>query len=178
MDDQVRYFVSAAVLLALVIGVAAFQHPFKERLDENTSMGSIDMEEVNDSPVTAIFLEDNKTLAQLQLEKADSTSDRRKGLMNRESLENNSGMLFIWEDSSNRSFWMKDTYIPLDMIFVTAGKTIRTIKQADPQPDIKDRNLKRYSSEGPVRYVIETKQDFTQKKGISEGDSVSFNLSD
>ena len=178
MEDQRRYLLSIAILLSLIIGVTAFQHPLKERFEINKSMSHIDMEEANNSPVSTVFLEGNKTLAELQLEKADTREERRKGLMNRKSLDNNSGMLFIWDDSSNRTFWMKNTYVPLDIVFVTAEKTIRTIKEAEPQPNVTEENLELYSSEGPAKYVIETNRNFTDQEDIEKGDKVSFNLSD
>ncbi|EGQ43066.1 MAG: hypothetical protein J07AB43_10550 [Candidatus Nanosalina sp. J07AB43] len=178
MEDQKRYFLSVVLLLTLIVGVAAFQHPLKERFEVNRSMSHIDMEEANNSPVSTVFLEGNKTLAELQLEKAETREERKNGLMNRRSLDNDSGMLFIWDDSSNRTFWMKNTYIPLDIIFVTAEKTIRAIQEAEPQPNVTEENLELYSSEGPAKYVIETNRNFTDQEGIEKGDKVSFNLSD
>lgn len=177
MEDQKRHFLSAALVLVLLVTVAVAYGPLKEQLNRNQTMGEIDMDEVNDSQVSTVFLDGNRTLAELQLETADTPEERAEGLMGRRSLENGTGMLFIWEDSANRSFWMKNTYIPLDMIFVTAEKTVRTIKEANPEPNVSDEELKIYTSEGPARYVIETRQNFTDEKGIEEGNTVSFNLS-
>ena len=177
MNNQRRNILSATVVLVALIGVVLVQGSLREDFSRESDMPEVDMEEARNSSIRAVFTDRNESLGTLELEKADEPEERRKGLMNRETLENGTGMIFVWEDSENRSFWMKDTYIPLDMIFVTAEKTIRTIKEADPEPNVSDEQLKTYSSEGPVRYVIEARQNFTERKGIEEGHSVSFNIS-
>ena len=94
--------------------------------------------------------------------------------MFRESLPENSGMLFIFPDSSPRSFWMKNTLIPLDMIWIDESKKIVGITEnvqpckADPCPS--------YPSGKPVKYVLEVNAGFAERKGIKENDSVEFDL--
>jgi len=178
MEDQTRKLLAVFSIIGLLVAVALISGELREEQENNESFGQVDYQEVNDSRVTAVFVKENTSLAELKLEKADTPEERRVGLMNRTSIENGTGMMFIWRSSSERNFWMKNTYVPLDMIFVTAEKTIRTIKEANPQPNVSEEDLKTYSSEGPVRYVIEANQNFTDKFGISEGDRVSFNLSD
>ena len=60
----------------------------------------------------------------LFLDIADNFEKRSQGLMNRKKLEPNSGMLFIWEDSKIRNFWMKNTYFNLDLFFINDEGTI------------------------------------------------------
>ena len=60
----------------------------------------------------------------LTLDIADNFEKRSQGLMNRKKLEPNSGMLFIWEDSKIRNFWMKNTYFNLDLFFINDEGTI------------------------------------------------------
>lgn len=177
MEDQTRKLLAVFSILGVLVGLALVSGELREKQENNESFGQFDYEEANNSEVTAVFVEDNTSLADLELEKADTPEERRKGLMNRTSLDNGTGMIFIWDSSDERRFWMKNTYIPLDMIFVTAEKSIRTIKKADPEPNVSEEDLKTYSSEGPVRYVIETNQNFTEKYDISEGDQVLFNTS-
>lgn len=176
MDQQRKNILSAAAVFAVLLGVVVAYGSLEDNNHGNPDMGSLDVKKADNSTVKAVFTDENTSLGALSLEKADTPSERRKGLMGRESLENDTGMIFIWKNSENRSFWMKDTYVPLDMIFITAEKTIRTIKEAEPEPNVSDEELKIYSSEGPARYVIETNQNFTERKGIEEGHSVSFNL--
>lgn len=177
MEKQRRTILSATFVLALLVGVVLVQGSLREDFVQDSRMDKVDLNQARNSSIKAVFTDQNKSLGTLELEKADEPEERRKGLMDRQSLENGTGMIFVWENSENRTFWMKNTYISLDMIFITAEKTIRTIKQADPEPNVSDSELKVYSSEGPARYVIEARQNFTERKGIEEGHEVSFNLS-
>ena len=70
-----------------------------------------------------ITLENDKSKL-LILDIADNFEKRSQGLMNRKKLEPNSGMLFIWEDSKIRNFWMKNTYFNLDLFFINDQGTI------------------------------------------------------
>jgi len=178
MDDQTRKLLTVFSILSVLVALAVLSGELREEQQSNESFGQLDYEEANESRVKAVFVEDNTSLAELELEKADSPEERRVGLMNRTSLENGTGMIFVWNSSDERNFWMKNTYIPLDMIFISAEKTIRTIKRANPEPNVSEEDLKTYSSEGPVRYVVETNQNFTDRYGISEGDTISFNFTE
>lgn len=168
MEENLKNFLVVTGLLAVLALLVAAPRPGEEKIENNFSNMS-----ANDT-VKAIFSEDNRTLAVLMLEKADTPEERSKGLMYRKSLENGTGMLFVWEDEANRSFWMKNTYIPLDMIFVTAEKTVKNIREADPQPNVSDSMLKSYTSTGPAKYVIETRQNFSDTQGIENGTEVIF----
>ncbi|MFB6116420.1 MAG: DUF192 domain-containing protein [Candidatus Nanosalina sp.] len=177
MNEQRRNVLSLITVVLLILGVALTHGSLREKMSLDQNLGQLKLDKANASRVKAVFTDGNGSLGTLLLEKADTEAERRKGLMGRKSLEQGNGMIFIWNNSRNRTFWMKNTYVPLDMIFVTAEKTIRTIKHADPQPNVSEEELKLYTSEGPVRYVIETKQNFTERNNIKEGYSVSFNLS-
>lgn len=177
MRDQTRSFASAAAVLVLLISVGLIYQDSNTPDQNNESLAEVDVQEVEDSMLRAVFIDENSSIAELKLEKAETPEERTKGLMGRKSLENGTGMIFVWNESDERSFWMKNTYIGLDMVFVTADKTIRTIKKADPEPNVSDEDLKTYTSEGPVQYVIEAKQNFTERNGVEEGHKVSFNLS-
>ena len=168
MEQNLKNFLVVTVLLAVLALLLAAPRPGEKKMEDNFSNVS-----ANDT-VKAIFSEENRTLAVLMLEKADTPEERSKGLMYRKELENGTGMLFVWEDEANRSFWMKNTYIPLDMIFVTAEKTVENIREADPQPNVSESMLKTYTSTGPAKYVIETRQNFSETQGIENGTEVIF----
>src|SRR6056297_767591 len=72
---------------------------------------------------------DNK---KINVEIADSDKERQKGLMNRTSLCNKCGMLFIFDDERKHSFWMKNTLIPLDIIFINSKLKVVDIFHAQP----------------------------------------------
>ena len=107
-------------------------------------------------------------------ELADTYEERQEGLMNRESLDNNTGMLFVFESSHTVSFWMKNTLIPLDIIFINETGYVVNIEEADPEPGVIDALLTRYSSDGPVLYVLEINQGISAAEGIVPGTYVEL----
>jgi uncharacterized protein len=102
----------------------------------------------------------------LLLEVAASIQKREQGLMNREKLEENTGMLFIFPSERPLTFWMKDTSIPLDMIFLDKNKKVTTIFSNTETNQI----AKTYSSKTDSMYVIETIAGWTKDNGIDVGD--------
>ena len=176
MEDQKKKAATVFMLFGILVTVVLVSGEMREDAEENGPLAEMNYQEAENSTITAIFTDGNDSLAELQLETADTPEERERGLMERRNLAEDSGMLFIWEDSKERNFWMKNTYIPLDMIFLTAEKSIRTIKQAEPQPNVSDEDLRIYSSEGPAKYVIETNQGFTEENNIEESTKVYFNI--
>ncbi len=107
------------------------------------------------------------------IELADSEEERTKGLMFRTSLKENAGMLFTFDQPSTKSFWMKNTLIPLDMVFIDENKRIINIETA--QPCAAD-PCQTYMSKGPALYVLEVNAGFTEKNNIKTGDKVEISL--
>lgn len=122
--------------------------------------------------VNASFV--NSTDAWAMLEVADNQAERENGLMNRTELGAREGMLFIFPDEGLRAFWMKNTYIPLDMIFLNAEKEVLNTETAQPEPNTSDENLESYRSEGPAKYVIEVNAGFADKYSVEKGDKVKW----
>lgn len=108
------------------------------------------------------------------LEIADNETERSEGLMNVSSMDERRGMLFKFEEESPRTFWMKNTLIPLDMIFLTEDREVINVETAYPEPNTIDENLERYSSDEPAKYVIEVNAGFAEKYSIEEGSSVEW----
>ena len=92
-----------------------------------------------------------------------------QGLMYRQNLPENAGMLFIFTNEEPRSFWMKNTYISLDIIYINSKKEIVSI-QKYTQP----RSTYSIPSEKPAMYVLEVNAGFTDKYGIHPGDKIDF----
>ncbi len=130
--------------------------------------------EVPGANYTAHFLVDGKDTGRLRLELADDPEERRVGLMNRTSLPSDTGMIFVYSREEPRSFWMKNTRIPLDMIFVDGDRQVINVEHAEPEPGTPDYALERYRSDGPAKYVIETNQGFADRHGIGNGTEVVF----
>ncbi len=94
----------------------------------------------------------------ITVEIADSPEEREQGLMFRESLCSTCGMLFIFPEENIQTFWMKNTKIPLDMIFISKDFRIVDITQAEPCT--KDPCV-RYTSQDQALYVLEVPQGFS-----------------
>lgn len=110
----------------------------------------------------------------IKVEVANTSSERKQGLMYRRNLAEDRGMIFIYPEEGNRSFWMKNTHVPLDIIFVDADGSVINVEQADPQPRTSDENLERYRSKRAAKYVIEVNQGFSRENNIKRGSEVSF----
>ena len=102
------------------------------------------------------------------VELALTDDQRARGLMFRKELPDAQGMLFDFKVEQEVGFWMKNTYIPLDMIFIRADGTIRRIA-ANTEP-LSERLV---PSEGPIRFVLEVAGGSAKKLGIEPGDKVT-----
>jgi uncharacterized membrane protein (UPF0127 family) len=102
------------------------------------------------------------------VELATNDAERAQGLMNRKELPEGHGMLFDFQHDQDVSFWMKNTLIPLDMIFITGSGLILRI-QENTEP-LSERAI---PSGGPVRAVLEVIGGTARKLGIKPGDRVA-----
>jgi hypothetical protein len=105
----------------------------------------------------------------LRVEVVDTLEKQERGLMFRQSLPENEGMLFVYREPQELAFWMRNTIIPLDIVFVGADGIILNIHQARPL----DESVL-YRSAGAAKYVIETNQGWFSRHGIRPGDRVTF----
>lgn len=107
----------------------------------------------------------------LDIEVAADEYERQTGLMHRSSLEENQGMLFIFEEESPRSFYMKNTYIPLDILFINAeNKIVSFTENAEPADETS------LPSNAPAKYVLEINGGLIERWGLEAGDEISFTL--
>jgi uncharacterized membrane protein (UPF0127 family) len=100
---------------------------------------------------------------------AQEDEERQRGLMYRTSLGEDEGMLFIFEIERELSFWMRNTCLPLDMIFISADGTIVNIEENTPT--LTDEN---FESGCKARYVLETNAGWTRKNGVKAGMKVKL----
>ena len=106
------------------------------------------------------------------VEIARTQEERRKGLQFRESLEAGTGMLFVFSESARHNFWMKDTLISLDIIWIDEERQISFIS-SDVQPCAKD-PCPVYSAPEEILYVLEINGGVAEKLGFKKGDEVVF----
>lgn len=110
---------------------------------------------------------------ELKIETMRTPQERAHGLSGRESLPQDQGMLFIFDNYSRPSFWMKEMNFPLDMIWVR-DDTIIDISKNVPNPQSPDAPLSTYSPKSQVNYVIEVNAGWTDQYNIQIGDKVQF----
>jgi uncharacterized membrane protein (UPF0127 family) len=101
----------------------------------------------------------------VRVEVADTDETRSRGLMFRRELADDAGMLFVWPDAQVRSFWMRNTPLPLDMLFIGAdGRLQGCVERAEPFTDT-PRSIPR-----PARFVLEVNAGFCARHGLVAGD--------
>ncbi len=118
-------------------------------------------------PHSNLSIETPKGPVHLDVEVAADNASRMRGLMYRTKLAANAGMLFDFQNEDYRSFWMKNTILPLDMIFIRADGTIASIA-----PNTTPYSEKVISSEEPVRAVLEINAGRAAALDIRAGEKV------
>jgi len=118
-----------------------------------------------------VLIDNGQEIIKISVEIADDSQERAQGMMFRESLDENSGMFFVFDDEAERIFWMKNTVIPLDMVFIDEGYRIVDVKTAAP---CKENPCASYSSSKPAKYVLEVNERFAARKNIKIGDRITI----
>ncbi|KFA92410.1 hypothetical protein Q664_15520 [Archangium violaceum Cb vi76] len=121
-------------------------------------------------PRARVLLEDGSGgVHRVDVEVAATPEARTRGLMWRQELPAGQGMLFIFPEEEVQSFWMRNTLIPLDMLFIdSAGKIVGIVENAQP------RTLTSRSVGLPGRYVLEVPGGWSRATGIARGGTVRF----
>ena len=105
----------------------------------------------------------------IRVEVARTEAERERGLMYRNHLDADAGMLFVFEHDGPLTFWMKNTFIPLDMIFIDHDRRIvGIVEEAVPETETPRR------VEGASRYVLEIGGGLSRRLGIAKGGQVDF----
>ncbi|OHD08574.1 MAG: hypothetical protein A2086_13070 [Spirochaetes bacterium GWD1_27_9] len=103
-----------------------------------------------------------------KIEVAVTEKQREKGLMLRKTLDKNSGMLFIYGRSQNLYFYMKNTFLPLDIAFIDSEGKIINIEKMQPLDETT------ISSKGEAMYALEVNRGFFERINIKVGDKIEF----
>lgn len=151
VDSKRPFFWVLAFLIACLAGIIIYQEyqkiALKNRVIIYTGAGKVE----------------------ISVEYATTTEKQNQGLSRSVSLNKNSGMLFIFPDEKTREFWMKDTLIPLEIMFIgTNGRVNEIITM---KPCLLETELCTiYTSKNPARFAIEVNAGFAAKNRIIEGD--------
>jgi hypothetical protein len=106
----------------------------------------------------------------VEAEIAETLEEKKTGLMFRESLQEFSGMLFPYDQKNIYTFWMKNTLIPLDIIWIADTKIVHIEKATPCTTD----PCETYKSETPANHILEVNSGFTEKNNIKIGDTVEI----
>lgn len=167
-----KVFVIAFILLAALSVFILKPLLFDGRTKEvaKKSVKSIDMEPQFSKEGTLAFLTaDKDTIKLVDLEIADNDQERTQGMMYRSSMSHDRAMLFIMQYEREQSFWMRNTKMSLDIMYVNGDLEIVTIyKHTQPFSESPIPSFKK------AKYVVETSAGFCDKFGIEEGNFIGF----
>ena len=164
--DVEKNIITGAVVVTVVIVLLFFSYTIWYS-DDNE-------EEPKTTAVVSFQLEDSQYF-NVTCEVADEPGERNQGLMYREELPLDRGMLFVYETPKDLSFWMKNTLIPLDIIFIDENGVVLSVEEAEVEPsDTPDSELTRYRSITPAKWVVEINWGLSEQYGIGNGTQVSI----
>ena len=122
----------------------------------------------DDAPMVVLRPE-GRPEVRVRVELARTGEERARGLMFREHLDADAGMLFLFEGEEIQRFWMRNTLIPLDMIFISADhRVVGIVENAEPQTDTARQ------VDQPSQFVLEVNGGFAATHGITAGTAVEF----
>jgi uncharacterized membrane protein (UPF0127 family) len=155
------WFKRLHIFLILAFGILAF----KSCKDEKKVIKQTEVSFKKEGELTII--KSDSTKITLDIEIADTDFDIQTGLMYRNSMANNQGMLFVFDNEQPRSFYMKNTRIPLDLIFINENKTIVSF-----QKNAKPFDESSLPSNAPAKYVLEVNAGLVDELSISIDNTV------
>ncbi len=155
---MIKYFLLASSLLLISCNGEADTQTETQETRELSYTATVSFIEQSDEEITSV-----------RAAVADDDDSRSEGLMNVHNLPDNAAMLFIFEDEAPRSFWMANTPISLDILFVNSEMEIVRIHRNTPP--YSHENI---VSESPAKYVVEVNAGFTLNYDIREGMKISF----
>lgn len=160
---QLRWYYWTVAIVVVIACIAIII----SRKDRNKNDASLAPMFKKQGELTFINRE-NKPITTIDIEIADDDSKREIGLMGRPTMEKRQGMLFVFDQEHLASFWMRNTIISLDIIFINKmGEIVTICKNTTPFSE------QSYSATALTLFVLEVNAGFTDKYGIKEGDRIS-----
>ena len=157
-------YTTFCLIIILVLGSALLYVQFSK---EQRTIGNIDINSITDNSI--ITLKHNESESEIDLEVALSMSKREEGLMFKKELGKNSGMIFVSEQESEMTFWMKNTLISLDMIYL--DKNLKVVSFYESTKPNQTKEI--YPSNGNVLYGIEVNSGWSKDHNLKVGDAFS-----
>ncbi len=158
-----------AVMVAVIVAISAVYITFWWQTKEKEEP----------LPLALVKFEiENSSYLEITCEIAQTPKERSYGLMNRNEMEEDKGMLFVYDNPQDLSFWMKNTLIPLDIIFIDEYRLVLNVEEALVEPNMPDNELTRYHSSGPAKWVVEINMGLSASNGIKTGTPVTIEYLD
>ncbi|MFZ4400192.1 MAG: DUF192 domain-containing protein [Bacteroidales bacterium] len=169
MTKKQLFIITALIVISGILAIVYFSGKTKLKPEVSTTPKTEEAVFTKHGELSFIKAADNKLINTISVEFAKDEYSREKGLMYRRKMDEMQGMLFFFEDNAPRNFWMKNTYISLDIIYIGENKKIVSIqKSAIP---LSEESLPSFKD---AMYVLEVIAGFTDKYGIKEGDEIQF----
>ena len=172
--QKLRKYAPYVLIVALLAFVGLSQAPSCKRSENQRVVpakkeNSYEPKFRKDGDLWLIKAETGDTLMKMDVEYANTPNRIEYGMMYRKSMDETMSMLFFMGNMQMRSFWMKNTYVSLDIIFIDDKLRIVSI-----QKNAKTLNTESLASEGPAQYVLEVKGGLSDKLGLAPGDMINF----
>ena len=136
--------------------------------NQNENANQAEIIEIQNGNKVAIINSENE-LIPIKIKIAKTQEEKEIGLMWVKKMDKNEGMIFVYDEDVQYAFWMKNTFIPLDLIFINSYGQILEILKADP---CKQEPCLVYAPKNKYRYVLEMNQNFTEINKIVVGNSL------
>lgn len=187
-DYEILGLVAIAIVLALLIYFMMAKGPIKKITIINETVGdsgttnitntsavtnatnTTNVTEDAESPGKIAITNPDGSLVEISAEIADNMATRMKGLMGRKSMDEDAGMLFVFGTSGRHAFWMFNTSIALDAIFIDENGSVVDIIQMEPC-GLNAPACPTYTPKADSKYVLEVNQGFSERHGITIGKS-------
>lgn len=171
MNNKQRYVFIALIGLAILAFLAVQIKPWENFGPQHTPKK---IPEENYAPTFTKegelwIVQEQDTLAFVDIEIAEDPAERSYGMMYRKEMDPNTGMLFIMDREQRQSFYMKNTYVPLDILYINSAKEIVDIKH-----NAKPLDESSLPSDRPAKYVLELYGGYCNQNGIAEGAMIDF----
>jgi uncharacterized membrane protein (UPF0127 family) len=168
-------FIAVIVLIAgYIIFISFFDNnsnnEYRLSTDKTDQFDNIEEPQFKKEGELEFLKKDGKTfVSKIDIEIADNTQERMQGLMYRKEMDEDKGMLFIFQEYEQQGFYMKNTIMPLDIIFLDSTKQIiKIFKNTIPFSE------KTIPSGKPAMYVVEVNAGYTDRNGVEVGDKVEY----
>ena len=161
--------IGLVVLIILVVLILSVSCAREKKQDVQYESKTDEPQFVKEGRLFFIGGETGDTIKSIAVEIADNDRDRAQGMMYRTSMPDSVGMLFVFDQPKEQSFWMKNTPLSLDILYVDENGEIGTMhKSTTPYSE------KKIPSYGEAKYVVEVVAGFTDRYQIDKGDKISY----